>query len=153
MLKPYNGNVILYLHKGKSSCSLSPNTGRKGVNPMKKNLNNRTYNRARVMKSAWNWAHNMARKRNDRRFLNTRCAFWKLALSFAHENERKRISIVRDFPHTTLETWYGWKLAGYTVKHGETATVKLPLMTNRGNGWNLMSTAFFTIEQVEISAD
>lgn len=120
---------------------------------MKKNLNNRTYNRARVMKSAWNWAHNMARKRNDKRFLNTRCAFWKLALSFAHENERKRLALVRDFPHTAIETWYGWKLNDYTVRHGENAVAKLTLMANRGNGWKLMPVAFFTAEQVEVSAD
>ena len=116
---------------------------------MENNLNNRTYNRSRLMLTAWGWARKMAKERNDRRFLNTACQFWRVALSFAHENEKARLALVSDHQNTTIETWYGWKLAGYTVVHGEHATAKLDQWAIKRGGWGRTSVAYFTAEQVE----
>ena len=116
---------------------------------MENNLNNRTYNRSRLMLTAWGWARKMAKERNDRRFLNTACQFWRVALSFAHENEKARLALVNDYKDTAIETWYGWKLAGYTVSHGEHATAKLDQWTLKQGWWDRTSVAYFTAEQVE----
>ena len=102
------------------------------------------YNLKNIMLTAWNLY-----RKNNITFAEALHRAWMIAKS-KPENERriedakKRAGITED-----IKTWFGWKLAGYMVKHESKNLFQVELLNPaKGDGATFL-TSFFGFSQVE----